>query len=126
MNIPNELSALREELFAVIRESADHGEGLVCTTDFTTNMGLVKAYLSEYDTWLRNAGEQNLNEEQFITLQNLDTVRFTVELPDGSNTHVKLITPLHPLRLAWMVNLYELYQDWEEKTLEHPLYRKAW
>ena len=25
-----------------------------------------------------------------------------------------------------MVNLYELYQDWEEKTLEHPLYRKAW
>lgn len=126
LNIPNELSALREELFAVIRESADHGEGLVCTTDFTTNMGLVKAYLSEYDTWLRNAGEQNLNEEQFITLQNLDTVRLTVELPDGSNTHVKLITPLHPLRLAWMVNLYELYQDWEEKTLEHPLYRKAW
>ena len=47
-------------------------------------------------------------------------------MPDGSNTHVKLITPLHPLRLAWMVNLYELYQDWEEKTLEHPLYRKAW
>lgn len=126
LNIPNELSALREELFAVIRESADHGAGLVCTTDFTTNMGLVKAYLSEYDTWLRNAGEQNLNEEQFITLQNLDTVRLTVELPDGSNTHVKLITPLHPLRLAWMVNLYELYQDWEEKTLEHPLYRKAW
>ena len=79
-----------------------------------------------HDTWLRNAGEQNLNEEQFITLQNLDTVRLTVELPDGSNTHVKLITPLHPLRLAWMVNLYELYQDWEEKTLEHPLYRKAW
>lgn len=42
LNIPNELSALREELFAVIRESADHGAGLVCTTDFTTNMGLVK------------------------------------------------------------------------------------
>ena len=25
-----------------------------------------------------------------------------------------------------MVNLYELYQDWEEKTLAHPKYRKAW
>ena len=47
-------------------------------------------------------------------------------MPDGTNVRIKLITPLHPLRLAWMVNLYELYQDWEEKTLAHPKYRKAW
>ncbi len=126
LTIPNELSALRQDLFTIIRESADNETGLACTTDFTTNIGLVKAYLSEYDAWLRVLGEQNLNEEQFITLQNLDTVLLTVEMPDGSNVNVKLITPLHPLRLAWMVNLYELYQDWEEKTLEHPKYRKTW
>ena len=47
-------------------------------------------------------------------------------MPDGSNVKVKLIAPLHPLRLAWMINLYELYQDWEEKTLVCPKYRKAW
>lgn len=126
LNIPDELSALRQELFTVIRESVYHETGLVCTTDFTTNIGLVKAYLSEYDTWLRELGEQNLNEEQFVTLQNLDMVCLTVELPDGTNANVKLIAPLHPLRLAWMVNLYDLYQDWEEKTLEHPMYRKSW
>lgn len=124
--IPDELTALRQELFCIIRESSDNGKGLTCTTDITTNIGLIKAYLAEYDLWLRNLGEQDLSEEQIITLQNLDTVLLTVEMPDGSNEKVKLIAPLHPLRLAWMVNLYELYQDWEEKTLENPKYRKAW
>lgn len=124
--IPDELTALRQELFCIIRESADNGTGLTCTTDITTNIGLIKAYLAEYDLWLRNLAEQDLGEEQIITLQNLDTVLLTVEMPDGSNEKVKLIAPLHPLRLAWMVNLYELYQDWEEKTLENSKYRKAW
>ena len=126
LNISDELTALRQELFSVIRESADNETGLTCTTDFTAIIGLVKGYLAEYDSWLRNIQETELSEEQIISLQNLDTVLLTVEMPDGSNVKVKLIAPLHPLRLAWMINLYELYQDWEEKTLEYPKYRKAW
>ena len=126
LNIPDELSALRQDLFAIIRESADNETGLTCTTDFTSNIGLIKDYLAEYDSWLRNLQETELSEEQIICLQNLDTVLLTVEMPDGTNVNVKLIAPLHPLRLAWMINLYELYQDWEEKTLENPKYRKAW
>ena len=126
LNIPDELSALRQDLFSIIRESAENESGLTCTTDFTTNIGLIKGYLAEYDSWLRSLQETELTEDQIVCLQNLDTVLLTVEMPDGSNVKVKLITPLHPLRLAWMVNLYELYQDWEEKTLEYPKYRKAW
>lgn len=126
LNIPDELTALRQDLFSVIRESADNETGLTCTTDFTAIIGLVKGYLAEYDSWLRNIQETELSEEQIISLQNLDTVLLTVEMPDGSNVKVKLIAPLHPLRLAWMINLYELYQDWEEKTLVCPKYRKAW
>lgn len=126
LNISDELTALRQELFSVIRESADNETGLTCTTDFTAIIGLVKGYLAEYDSWLRNIQETELSEEQIISLQNLDTVLLTVEMPDGSNVKVKLIAPLHPLRLAWMINLYESYQDWEEKTLEYPKYRKAW
>lgn len=120
------MTALRQDLFSVIRESADNETGLTCTTDFTAIIGLVKGYLAEYDSWLRNIQETELSEEQIISLQNLDTVLLTVEMPDGSNVKVKLIAPLHPLRLAWMINLYELYQDWEEKTLVCPKYRKAW
>lgn len=126
LNIPEGLLSLRQELFTNIRESADNDAGLVCTTDFTANMGLIKNYLSEYDSWLRDLGEEEQDEDRIVTLQNLDTVLLTVEMPDGTNVPIKLITPLHPLRLAWMVNLYELYQDWEEKTLENPKYRKAW
>ena len=103
LRIPDELTALRQDLFSIIRESAENESGLTCTTDFTTNIGLIKGYLAEYDSWLRSLQETELTEDQIVCLQNLDTVLLTVEMPDGSNVKVKLITPLHPLRLAWMV-----------------------
>lgn len=126
IHIPNELGALREDLFAIIRESAEDETGLTSTLDFTSNLGLIKAYLSEYDAWLREELEKDLSTEAVVKLQNIDTVLLSVEMPDGSKTKIKMISPLHPLRLAWIVNLYELYQDWEERTIENPKYRKAW
>ena len=124
--IPDELIALRNDLLAIIKESAEDESGLTCTLDFTANLGIIKSYISEYDQWLRSILENNLDEKEIISIQNMDTVHLTVEMPDGSTTTMKLISPLHPLRLAWIVNLYELYQDWESKTLETPQYRKAW
>ena len=126
VNIPNELIALREDLFAIIRESAEDESGLTSTLDFTTNLGLIKAYLAEYNTWLNEELEKDLNTDDVVKLQNIDTVLLSVEMPDGSKNQIKLVSPLHPLRLAWMVNLYELYQDWEDRTIEVPKYRKAW
>lgn len=126
LKIPDVLSSLRSELFDLIKDSVDNACGLSCTLDFSQNMGVVKNYLSEYEQWLRDIQNANLSEDLIICIQNLDTVKLTVEMPDGSKTDIKLIAPLHPLRLAWMVNLYELYEDWEEKTLENPKYRKAW
>lgn len=126
LDIPDTLYALRQELFTVIKESTANGNGLSSTTDFTSNLGLIKDYLAEYDQWLREAQEKDLSEEAIISLQNLDTVKLTIEMPDGTTTTLKMISPLHPLRLAWMVNLFELYQDWEEKTIEYPKHRKSW
>ena len=126
IEIPDGVSALRSELFELIKASAENETGLTCTLDFTKNIGVIKAYLSEYDTWLRSMLEKDMPEDAVVNIQNLDTVNLTVEMPDGSVTSMKLIAPLHPLRLAWMVNLYELYQDWEERTIEYPKYRKTW
>lgn len=126
IGIPDELAALRRDIFELIKESAENKSGLTCTLDFTKNIGVVKAYLSEYDAWLRSVLEKEMPEDDIRNIQNLDFVNLTVEMPDGTVTLMKLIAPLHPLRLAWMVNLYELYQDWEERTLENPKYRKAW
>ena len=88
-------------------------------------MGLIKAYLAEYNTWLNEELEKDLNTDDVVKLQNIDTVLLSVEMPDGSKNQIKLVSPLHPLRLAWMVNLYELYQDWEDRTIEVPKYRKS-
>ena len=126
IEIPNELAVLRCKLFELIKESAENDSGLTCTLDFTKNIGIIKDYLSEYDIWLRCILEKEMSEDAVANIQNLDTVKLTVEMPDGSVISMKLITPLHPLRLAWMVNLYELYQDWEERTLGNPKYRKTW
>lgn len=126
LEIPDELSSMREDLFNIIKESADNEQGLSCTLDITTNIGLIKAYLSEYDRWLRDQSEKELSGDDIVSTQNLDTVVLIVEMPDGSKQSMKLISPLHPLKLAWLVNLYELYQDWEEKTLACPKYKKAW
>ena len=132
LDIPEELISCRSELFNLIIESvertaeSDYG-GLTSTFDFTRNIDIVKKYLLEYEQWLRNILETNdLCSEQNACLQNLDTVRLIVEMPDGTKTDIKMISPLHPLRLAWMVNLYELYEDWERKTEDNPKYRREW
>ena len=127
LEFPEELLKLRQELFSLIKKSAENESGLSCTFDFIENISLVKDYLSQYDQWLREELEKTINDKAVLSIQNLDTVLLSVEMPDGNSTTMKLISPLHPLRLSWMMNLYELYQDWEEKTLENPaLYKKAW
>ena len=123
--ISEELLLLRQNLFNVIKESALGDTGLTCTLDFSSNIKLVKDYLFEYDNWLRALLESELDENDVLTIQNLDTVLLTVEMPDGNTTNIRLITPLHPLRLSWMMNQYELYKDWEEKTEANPKYRKS-
>lgn len=125
-NIPKDLLLLRIEVFSLIKESAGNGSGLTCTFDITQNIGKVRSYVSEYTQWLHDILENELDERTLVEIQNIDTVMLRTEMPDGNTTDLKLITPLHPLRLAWLVNLYELYQDWEEKTFNNQKYKKAW
>ena len=127
VEIPDELLLLRQKLFSEIKKSADNESGLTCTFDFIQNISLIKEYLYQYDQWLRDELEKTINDKAVLSIQNMDTVLLHVEMPDGNISTMKLLTPLHPLRLSWMINLFELYQDWEEKTLENPtLYKKAW
>ena len=59
-----------------------------------------------------------------VDIQSIDTVSLALEMPDDHIAHTKLLTPLHPIRLGWLVNIYEQYEDWESKTAEDPRYRK--
>lgn len=122
----SELLSARESLFSKIMKSADKDTGVIATTDISSILADIKEYVTLYNEWLKEIKEQKLSVAYSIELQNIDTVHLNVELPDGSYTPVKMISPLHPLRLAWMVNLYELFLDWEEKTNEHSAYKKDW
>ena len=126
VEVPEELSAARADLFAKIQASADNSTGILVTTDISNIVSEIKAYITVYEDWLKQLTESKPSEAVSVALQNIDTVQLEVELPDGTPVMVKLITPLHPLRLAWLVNLYELFQDWEEKTIDYDGYKKAW
>ncbi len=126
VTVPVELASARKNLFDKIMESADNGTGVIATTDINTIVTEIKEYVTLYNQWLASMNESKLSAAMAVELQNIDTVRLMVELPDGNFAPVKMISPIHPLRLAWMVNLFELFQDWEEKTREHEVYKKDW
>ncbi len=122
-----DLLDLRAELFELIKNSAEEEAGLISTLDFSKNLSKLKTYLGEYEAWLREVLESDLDENTLSSLQSIDTVRLHVEMPDGGIAVVRMLTPLHPLRLAWMVNLWGLYTDWEQRTKDNPKhYGKSW
>lgn len=124
--IPDSLRESRQTLFSLISESASDNTGVSATFDLATNIGPLKQYLTDYANWLRELGEQEMPEAKALEVQNIDTVLLEVEKPDGSSCTVRLLTPLHPIRLAWQVNLLELFEDWEQKTKEYKPYQKDW
>lgn len=123
---PRSLTALRAELMGKIQHSTEGETGLVSTFDIFANIDLVRRYLAEYEKWLSSvaAGPQGAN---VVAVQNADIVWLTVEMPGGSYAQVRLIPPIHPLRLAWMADVCELFANWGEKTKADPqAYRGAW
>lgn len=126
LDIPETLIEKRQELFEQIQISTNDNKGVVATFDFHNHIPLIKEYILEFNNWLDQISNLTLNEDFATKIQNLDTVSISVEMPDSTLQTMKLISPLHPLRLSWMVNLFELYTDWEQKTTEYPEYQKSW
>lgn len=126
IEIPEALKESRKELFELISNSAEDKSGITATFDVASNLGTIKRYLSDYSEWIRSFADTVVPEDIALEVQNIDTVSMLAETPDGGYCRVKLITPLHPLRLAWLVNLFELYNDWEVKTLANTAYKKDW
>lgn len=126
IDVPASLTKARSELFTVIQESAIENSGILETFDVHSHIDIIKSYLEEYHAWLKAVVDEDLSMETILKLQSVDMVNIVVILPDGQVSGMKLISPLHPLRLAWMVDIYEQYEDWENKTIESPRYRDAW
>ncbi|GHV15399.1 hypothetical protein FACS1894169_06660 [Bacteroidia bacterium] len=138
LEIPPTLLELRKKLFTEIRNSAPNESGVFETFGLFRHIELIKSYLNELTNWseeLKGKIKQSLENSanpienlpnQLIELQNLDLMIVKTEMPDGQPISVKLISPLHPLRLYWFIDLFDLFQDWEEKTKNNEQYKKAW
>jgi hypothetical protein len=124
--IPEGLAESRKQLFSLILDSDVHHSGISATFNVAQHIGVVKRYLTDFSNWLHELADNNIPEAKALEVQNIDTVMLDVEKPDGTTCPVRLLTPLHPIRLAWQVNLYELFEDWEQKTKEQKAYEKDW
>ncbi len=133
--VPESLLKVRVHLFEAIQKSAPDAGGVLETYDLFNHIDLLRDYICAVEQWTRSL-KNNLsnhsvgNEEQqqeirnaLIELQNIDIATIQTKLPDGKDISVKLISPLHPLRLAWFLNLIDLFGEWENKTRENTSYR---
>lgn len=118
------LLAKRKALFDDILNSAPDKTGVIETYEIFNHISDIKDYLEEYHSWLRSLEDNDISQTSAVLLQSIDTVSLEIEMPDDHVAHTKLMTPLHPIRLAWLVNIYEQYEDWEAKTADDDRYRK--
>ncbi|MCM1139777.1 MAG: ATP-binding protein [Muribaculum sp.] len=126
IEVPSRLKEMRRNLFSKIENSAASEKGVLSIFPIHLYIEEIREYVREYSEWINSAIEGDLNEAQAIALQNIDIADLQVEMPDGQRKIVKIIPPLHPIRLAWFVNIFDLYRDWEEKTEENPDMKKQW
>ena len=116
------LKEKRTALFKAIQAGAPEDTGVLETFDVHNHIPLIKDYLHEYKNWL----SEMITSSTDSRLQQLDIVSLSVEMPDGNHSSLKLITPLHPLRLAWLVNLFDLFENWEKQSYKVTGYQKKW
>lgn len=124
--VPQSLRDLRKEIFDLIQNSSASETGVLSVFPIWQHIDKVRDYIREFSFWIRSQIESNPTEKKAVSLQNVDIVDVQVEMPDGSKSVVKLIPPHHILRLSWLVNIFDLYNNWEERSVENESLRKQW
>jgi hypothetical protein len=132
-----DIITLRQQLFKSILQSNSAGNGIVETVNLILLRDQIESYLIAWSVWVAQLrskldNKENSNEEKeelqrfLAELQFNDLIKIKSTLPDGTPIEALLLSPIHPLRLSWFVQLIDLYNDWEAKTLEFPSHQKAW
>lgn len=136
--LPSKLKEKRIELFDVIVNSSSDNKGIFETFDFYNHIELIREYLTLFTKWTSNLKENFFSIEEIkskqneelqkliIELQNIDIVNLNMCLPNQTPIEIKLLSPIHPLRLTWHLQLFDLFSDWEKKTIDFEGHIKEW
>lgn len=135
--VPESILQLRREVFTAIINSNDSCDGVFESADIFNHFGIIKEYIQKLTQWTSDlkvqisseelSAEERSEAQHFLTeLQILDVARIKTKLPDGSSVEAFLVSPLHPLRLAWILELIEVFNDWEQKTKDYSGYKDSW
>lgn len=128
----------RKTLFDFISSSAVGGTGVLATCPATEFHSLSLTYLDELNNWLSSikaklqtaiaSDKEEVRQlnSLFIEIQKIDTVTLETRLEDNQLLKVKLLSPIHPLRLAWFTSLISLFSEWENVTINNPEHRNEW
>lgn len=134
---PKLLIQLRHQLFEAIKNSNETANGIIETSNLYSLKEVIKSYLKIYDEWLtqlkNNLFDDELNEDEKETIKHflseiqiLDLVKVKTKLPDGNTVSCLLMSPIHPLRLSWFLQLIELFDEWYKKTTDYQVHLEEW
>lgn len=136
-HVPKSILILREKVFTSIQSSTTSGDGIFETANIYNFKSIIKEYLQALTSYTTGLKEEilniNINEEKRSVLQNILTDFQTIDLsiiktklPNGVNTEAILLSPLHPLRLSWYIQLIEVFVKWKDKTVGNPTHIEEW
>ncbi|WP_245234862.1 methylation-associated defense system ATP-binding protein MAD8 [Tamlana crocina] len=137
LSAPETVLSLRSKVFKRIQESNENNDGVFETADIFNFKEDISNYISAYTAWTSELQNQISNTEiseedkanlvdLVSELQFLDVVKLDTNLPDGKKIEALLLSPLHPLRLAWTLQLLDVFFKWEQETLGFSKYKEAW
>ncbi|TDD74860.1 methylation-associated defense system ATP-binding protein MAD8 [Flavobacterium caseinilyticum] len=134
---PKKLLIARETVFKKISESNNNSNGIFETANIAEFKQEIKEYLDRYNNWINDLNKkisktdfEESDKEKlklvYSEIQFLDLVKVKTKLPNNESVSAVLISPLHPLRLAWFYNLIEVFESWHSKTVKYNDHAKDW
>jgi DNA phosphorothioation-dependent restriction protein DptH len=126
--VPKEILSLRSEIFKRIQHSNPAENGVLETADIFNFSDSIRTYIEKISDWTAHLQKQILEEDieedeksniqdLLVEVQMLDLVKVKTKLPDGKPAEAFLLSPLHPLRLAWWVQLVDVFNEWEKALM---------
>jgi hypothetical protein len=137
LSAPETVLRLRAQIFKRIKESNENNNGVFETADVFNFKEDITNYILAYTAWTSDLQKQISSKEVseddkanlvdlVSELQFLDVVKLDTKLPDGKKVEALLLSPLHPLRLAWTIQMLDVFYKWEQETLGFSKYKEAW